>query len=70
MFKSKVVAMLKEQLGHDVEVLSVVEQDLLWDGHTEVRAFTRDGVAYSCLCYGETRIGNFVEVPRKPEVQK
>lgn len=70
MFISKVQSILEEQFGDGtIDVKNVTEQQLIWDEHTEVRAFCDDGRVYSCLFEGDMQIGKFVLVPTKPEVK-
>ena len=65
MFKRLVENKLKAQLESDVVVKMVVEQDLIWVGHTEVRAYCDGGKIYSCLVDGDEQIGEFIEVPKE-----
>lgn len=70
MFKSKIEGMIREELENkDIVIKTVIEQDLIWPGHTEVRAFASDGKEYSCLFEESDKIGVFVEVPSRKEVK-
>lgn len=66
MYKEIVQAKLREQFADDkIVVKTVVEQDLIWENKSEVRAFCEDGVVYSAMYDGNTRTTNYCIVPKE-----
>lgn len=54
----------------ELDIRTVVMQDLLWPGFCEIRAFAADGTVYTALYQDGIKLKPFMVAPKREEVSK